>query len=472
MSAPETNRRRLWRTSAVRLALRYVLGYLGLLGGTALLLLWTTSRYFDAETEQRLASQLEATAALFQLGQPDALVDAVNTRSQPRPTPDDEGGLLWLYVDRTDLVLAGSLRAWPDGIDPDAGVQGRWLDDELLPDKSFDDDVYWPVAATQFPDGSRLMATMIVEQNEDLHEWAEYLFEVFWVAGLLALLIGVTIGRRILLEVDRIGATAGEIMAGDLARRVPLSGRGDEFDALAQRLNAMLDRVQQLVRGIREVSDNIAHDLRSPLTRLRSNLEVVNLEPRDGEEYREAIRQAIDESSQLLDTFNALLSIAQAEAGSRRTRWERVDLAALAGDVIELYQPFAEEQQQRLELHGGDGLCVDGSRDLLAQALGNLIENAIKYTPAGGLVSLRVARENGHAEIRVCDSGPGIPAADRQRVLERFVRLESAREQGGNGLGLSLVAAVCKLHRAELTLSDADPGLCVHLRMPLRGGPD
>jgi signal transduction histidine kinase len=278
--------------------------------------------------------------------------------------------------------------------------------------------------------------------------------------------MGVTLGRAILRRVDTISRTAGEIMAGDLSQRVPLSDRNDEFDALADRLNTMLDRVQHLIKGIREVTDNIVHDLRSPLTRLRNRLEITVRKHRSEQEYAQAIHCGIEDAESLIKTFNALLGIAQAKAGNYRTQWGPVGLDRLASDLVALYRPVAEEKEQTLEFQDSGSVKITGSRDLLAQAISNLLENATKYTPEGGSIRLQLRRSAGAVEVVVSDTGPGIPESEREHVLERFVRLESSRHTPGNGLGLSLVKAVSKLHKAELLLGDASPGLVVTIRFP------
>ena len=250
------------------------------------------------------------------------------------------------------------------------------------------------------------------------------------------------------------------------------SERGDEFDKLAGNLNAMLDRIERLLVGMKEVSDNIAHDLRSPLARLRSRLEVTLMERPDTEGYREVLRQTITEADSLLQTFNALLNIAQAEAGTSRRHFEPLELGALLDDVAELYEPLAEERTQTLEVETSEEVRIRGDRDLLVQAVANLVDNAIKFAPPEGRVELSLDVTRDEASISVADNGPGVPAEARDKILERFYRLEASRSTPGSGLGLSLAAAVAELHEGRLELSDNGPGLRVSLKLPLisRGG--
>jgi signal transduction histidine kinase len=273
----------------------------------------------------------------------------------------------------------------------------------------------------------------------------------------------VLMSRSILSRIDLINRTSREIMRGDLTRRMPLNDTSDEFDQLAQNLNDMLDQIEQLMAGIRQVSDNIAHDLRTPLNRLRTRIEVTLIEKPDLSSYRKALEQTIAEADELLKTFNALLTIAQAEAGSSRGDFREVDLHTLARDVADLYEPLAEEKGLGFDIRLHPVPTVLGNRHLLAQALANLLDNAIKYTLPGGRIVLELRTEGGAPMISVSDDGPGIPREERARVLERFYRLEMSRCTPGSGLGLSLAAAVAKLHKAGLVLRDNMPGLSVLL---------
>jgi signal transduction histidine kinase len=303
---------------------------------------------------------------------------------------------------------------------------------------------------------------------------------MLWGLGVMALVGiggGYWVSRRLLARIDNLSATTRTIMAGDLSGRLPVSGSGDELDRLAQSLNLMLGRIEQLMAGLREVSDNIAHDLKTPLNRLRNRVEEALREPYDEMAYRETLERTIEEADGLIKTFNALLSIARLEAGAAGDNRDTLDLSALVGDVAELYEPVAEERGITLKAKVDGPIAIRGDRQLLGQAITNLIDNALKYgAPAaqGGNgwapeVDIRAEVHGGVAEILVADRGPGVPEAERERVLGRFVRLEASRSEPGSGLGLSLVAAVARLHGGALRLEDNEPGLRVVLSLPLEG---
>jgi signal transduction histidine kinase len=256
-------------------------------------------------------------------------------------------------------------------------------------------------------------------------------------------------------------------MAGNLSDRIPLRGTSDEFDQLAANLNRMLDQIERLMTAMREVTDDVAHDLRTPLSRLRTRLEraLANPDPSAGASQSEAIRAAIDEADRLLATFNALLRIAELESGARLDQTAPVDLSEVARSAAELYEPVAEEKGFALSVVAEPGVGISGDWHLLSQALANLLDNALKYA-GGGQIELRVFHKDGQAILEVADRGPGIPEADRQSVLDRFVRLEPSRTTPGNGLGLSLVRAIARRHDGSVTLEDNRPGLRVQLQFP------
>jgi signal transduction histidine kinase len=268
------------------------------------------------------------------------------------------------------------------------------------------------------------------------------------------------------------------IMDGNLGKRLPVAGTGDELDRLADNLNVMLDRIEALMAGLKEVSDNIAHDLKTPLTRLHNRAEQALRTAQTDSEYRNALETIIDESDGLISTFNALLMIARAEAGQAREGMADFDAAEVAHDVGELYEPLAEEKGIALTVEAEAPAPVKGNRELVSQAVANLVDNAIKYgEPKGGEINgtkpeivVRAVNDGDRITLTVADHGPGIPEGERSRVVERFVRLEQSRSQPGLGLGLSLASAVARLHGGELKLEDNAPGLKSVIALP-RGGP-
>ena len=450
----------LFRTQAFRIVLVYAL--LFAFSVTALLFFtyWNTRRTLDAQTDQIIEADITGLNEQYQhFGLP-GLVETVRSRSL------HQGHALYLLADGLHHIVTGNLDSWPQipGAAPGSMVEFDY-------DRPQDGKLETSRARGRV---FALPADFMLLVAQDVHD--RYLTERMFTTtlpwtGLLILVLGTMGGallsRNMLRRLDTINRTSGEIIKGDLTRRVPLNGSGDEFDVLAENLNRMLDRIERLMKGLREVTDSVAHDLRTPLNRLRNRLEesVARLNA-SGTQAGE-IERAITETDQLIGTFNALLLIAETDAGTTRAAMSPLELGAMAADVVELYEPLAEEKKVSLALMAGAPVAIEGNRSLIAQALANLVDNAIKYTPAGGRVRIRAAVAPDSVELSVADSGPGIPLADRPRVTERFVRLEASRNSPGTGLGLSLVAAVAHFHNAELVLEDNVPtGLKAVLRFP------
>lgn len=453
----------------MRLALRYTALFALLLAAGLGTLYWAASRYVDTQVAAGLQGEI---AGLRQLDGEYGRARLIAALDAARHAVSGNRRY-FLLVGRSGRIVAGDLTAWPAHLKPDGRVRTIWIEDDLRAGLNGDEDGYWPAVATTLADGARLLVVRSERQAEELQEFIYSTMAVILsVSVALALTLGWLLGRTMLQRIDTINMTARAITAGELDRRVPMSGRNDEFDELAQHLNAMLARITQLLGGMHRVTDNVAHDLRRPLTRLRNRLEVTLLEARDTAQYRQTMTEAIADADDLIRTFNALLEIAQAESGSFRGEWRDVDIGELATELGELYQGIAEERDQALAIVAAPGAHVAGNRHLLAEALSNLLENAVKYTPHGGRITLKVERLAAAVRVVVADSGPGIPAPERERVLERFVRLESARSTSGNGLGLSLVRAVAQLHGATLALEDNAPGLEVRIDFPARRGVD
>jgi len=328
------------------------------------------------------------------------------------------------------------------------------------------------------PGGFRLLVGRDLEERERLFgiianagQWSLALVIVLGLAG------GFFVSRRVLNRIEAMTETAQTIMAGDLAGRLPVAGTGDELDRLAEHLNAMLERIEALMRGLKEVSDNIAHDLKTPLTRLRNRCEQALRSAAGVGDYRAALEATIAESDDLIRTFDALLMIARAESGQARDNMTEFDAAEIARDVGELYEPLADEKGIALTVEAPAAAPVRGNRELVSQALANLIDNAIKYAGPNGKVNgapseivVKAGNDGERIALSVADRGPGIAEADRGRVVERFVRLEQSRSEPGSGLGLSLAAAVARLHGGELKLEDNHPGLRSTIALP-RAGP-
>ncbi len=315
------------------------------------------------------------------------------------------------------------------------------------------------------PDGSFILVAQDASRLVDMQHAIESAFA--WAAGVTLFLAtggGLLLSGNFLRRIDTIGRTSRAIMEGDLAARIPVRGTNDEIDQLVVGLNAMLDRIQHLMEGLRQVSNDIAHDLRTPLGRLRQRLEDAREHATTTTEYAAAADDAIGEADVLLETFSALLRIAQIEAGAQKSGFGDVDLSALARSIGEAYGPAAEDSQHRLALDIADGVATQGDRQLLAQMISNLVENALRHTPAGSTVSLAVApTPSGGLQIVVADNGPGIPEAERERVFGRFYRLDSSRTTAGSGLGLALVKAIAALHGLAIKLEDNKPGLRIVL---------
>jgi signal transduction histidine kinase len=317
--------------------------------------------------------------------------------------------------------------------------------------------------ATRLTDGRMLVVAIDTEALERIDETILALFGGAFVIVLLlgvvgALLLGSYLQRRL----ARISDTARAIVAGDLSRRVIVGARGDEFDALAQSLNAMLDRIAQLLDSLRQVSSDVAHDLRTPLARLRGSLEAML----DGVPDRPALKNALRQSDELLSLFAAILRISEVEGGALGRSFAAVDVAALTADICDTYAPAVADDGRSLACETHGSATILGDRELIAQALINLLDNAQVHTPAGTRITVAVAEADGRVAVRVADDGPGVAAADRDRIVRRFVRLEGSRSTAGNGLGLNLVSAIAAAHRGTLKVDDNAPGLRVTIDLP------
>ena len=452
----------LLRTTTFRVALLY----LGLFLASVLVILgliyWFTAGFIERQTDETIAAEIAGLREQYRQRRLPGLIEVVNARSAVPRT-----NTLYLVTTPTFAPLAGNLSDWPDA-KPDAD---GWIEFEIAdaPDEPGGGSHEARAVVFTLPGGYHLLVGR--DTMERRHFQDRVLISLAWALLLtvgLGAAGGVLISRNVMHRIDAINQTTRQIMSGALQERMAVANNGDELDQLASNLNAMLDQIEHLMVGMRQVTDSVAHDLRTPLTRLRSRLEITLVEAGTEDEYRAAIREAISEADRLLGIFGALLSIAEAEAGTMQRGFQKVSLSDLARQMADLYEPAAEEAGLSFVSDIRAEPIALGNQQLLAQAIANLLDNALKYTPAGGCVTLTVKGPEGErgACVSVADTGPGIPAEQRESVLRRFVRLEASRSSPGNGLGLSLVDAVARLHGARLEMDDNNPGLIVSLVFP------
>ncbi|MFT0861565.1 ATP-binding protein [Ancylobacter sp. G4_0304] len=458
---------RLLRTTAFKLIAAYLLVFAVFAGSVIAYLGWHTQRLVTRQAIEAIENDTRFITGQYDRGGINRVLQVVSRRSR---APD--AGLI-LLTNFSGEPMAGNVLNLPLNFLDSAGWREidyvREEDSGSRPSRAL-------VHVVFLPGDFRLLIGRDIVEREELRQiiirpavWGLGVLVILGVAG------GLFVTRRVLKRIDQMTATAETIMAGNLSRRLTIDRTGDEFDRLALSLNAMLDRIETLMAGLKEVSDNIAHDLKTPLTRLRNRAEDALRTAQGDEQWRAATEQTIEESDGLIRTFDALLMIARAETGQARAGMVGFDLAETVSSVAELYEPVADEQGLDLTVSAPDPLRVHGLRELFGQALSNLIDNAIKYSAPAlpgerGAIRLTLERRGETACLTVADSGPGIPEADRQRVLERFVRLEASRTQPGSGLGLSLVSAVVQLHGGTIDLQDNEPGLRVVITIPLEAG--
>jgi signal transduction histidine kinase len=468
---------KLIRTTAFRLTLVYL--FLFALFAASLLgyFAWNTRRLITEQITTTVNAETGEISDIFGRRGLRGLVVTIENRAL-RP-----GANLYLVTAPAGQAIAGNVGSLAPGVMATSGwseTAYRRLDEQDTADH------HALVRVTELPGGFRLLIGRDLEERRRLFgivakaaQWSVLIVVVLGLGG------GIFVARRVLRRIDAMTGTTQRIMAGDLSGRLPVGRSGDELDRLAENLNAMLERIEALMMGLKEVSDNIAHDLKTPLTRLRNRAEEALAKSGTEAEYRSALERTIEESDGLIRTFNALLMIARAESGQARGNMDDFDAADVAQGIHELYEPLAEDSGMTLHVKT-ESAPLHGNRELISQALANLVENAIKYgkpvsaaQPLGAdtvanadqrEILIEARRAGDQVLLSVSDHGPGIPVADRKHAVERFVRLEASRTQPGSGLGLSLASAVATLHGGDLRFDDAHPGLIVTLAIPALSG--
>jgi len=451
---------RLFRSAAFRLTLLYMVTFGASV--TALLIFVYTAIISDMEAELKhsISVQTSDLARKFSVSGPAETAASIKNMLEK----DEEKTLVLMLIDRDWHVLAGNLELWPGG----KTNVSTWI---KFPIGKIENTQLTPKAIAMnstLPGGYILLVGRKMQQIEHVHEIiVEVLYICFGIMFVLAAVGGMLLSYTIYRRIDAINQAFRSVAAGALTTRVKVTGTGDEFDHLAMHLNQTLNRICELIDGVRDISYNVAHDLRTPLNRLRHRLENMLSTGAHREEITEQVRTALIDIDALVATFNAILRIAQAEAGAGIEQFSAFNISEVLEDIVDLYQPVAEERSQQLNANIIEDIMLYGDRHLITQMTANLLDNAIKYTPKGGNIALTlVLGDASYAILQILDNGPGIPVSFHHKVVEKFFRLEQSRSSPGNGLGLSLVSAAVKLHKGVLTFSDNNPGLVVTIRLP------
>ncbi|MFK7997461.1 MAG: ATP-binding protein [Granulosicoccus sp.] len=463
------DQRRLFRTSAFRMSLIYATLFSTLSAATLGFIYWSTRDQIESQVDTRLRLETDYLINLYESGALPELLEAIQRRNQI----DTYDRFYYLANDK----IEGEADEQSDESLPirlksvrlhSTRIRGDVADLPPGSPRAFDP---VRVAETSLSNGLKLTIGYEISDEQAL---LDHTFALVVGATVMTLLFslfgGLWIGTGMLRRMDSVSRTATEIMSGDLSQRLKVTSRDDEFDEIATKLNQMLNRIEDLMKSMQQVTNNVAHDLRSPLTRLRNRLEVTLLEERDPENYRRVMDEAIGDADSLIHTFNAMLSIARLEAGIDSAQWHDTRIGDLAAELSELYEALADEEDEALTITSDiqNNPSFYCNRHLIGQAITNLLDNAIKYSTHPAKICLTVKGNNDAFSISVSDNGPGIPEFERERVFERFVRLENERNSPGNGLGLSLVKAVVRLHSARMTLEDNNPGLKVTIHFEKR----
>jgi len=425
-------------------------------------LFWETIVFMDRQVDSILRSEMVSLIRGRTAPDPQRLAEDVRRRI---PVTDDEG-LYYAVVDPQGQLLAGNLRnLGPLTLAADGSFDLRV---PVGPPGDPSDDRVIQGRLHVLRDGSQVIVGLDVKDEQHLQNLIAETLATGMVLMLLLSVAGAFLFRRaVVARLQKVNRTCEDIMEGDLSQRVPRSGSDDEFDHLSENINRMLDEIQYLMESKRNMSTTIAHDLRHPLTRLKTLVESILTPATDTGETKSVVTRVAGELDHVIELFNALLRISKVEAGSGRENFQNFRLDIAVADACDLYSPLADEKCVALRAVFNSPVEIDGDIHLVSQAMANLLDNALKYTPSGGHIDVSVRLDGSLAEVRVADSGPGVPADLRPLITRRFYRLDKSRTTPGHGLGLTLVAAVVKLHRGSLTLADNNPGLDVRLRLPL-----
>lgn len=466
--------RAVLKSTAVRLSALYILLFALCAAFLVIYVAGMSANFLREQTQNAISQEVEEISHIYEVAGMNGIVKTLERRSR------QPGANLYVIAGPAGEFLAGNVAAIQPGVLGNPGWTKTPFRYERFGEENKDKSKLQPHMALAeifiLPNGLRVMVGRDLGEPEHFHVLVrQALMVALGVMGIGAVVIWFFIGRNALSRIARMSDASGKIMAGDLSQRLPVVGSGDEFDRLSLSLNAMLGRIEKLNEGLKQVSDNIAHDLKTPLTRIRNKATDGLAHSKGEDEYRQSLEGIISESDQLIRTFNALLMISRVEAGSTTAEMNDIDLSAIAADSAELYEPAVEEAGLKLKMEIAPAISICGNRELVGQALFNLLDNAVKYAGdvAGSEITVTLSQVDDKAVLAVADEGPGIPENRYEDAVKRFVRLDESRSKPGTGLGLSMVEAVAALHGGSLELlstkgdSEENKGLTVRMTFPL-----
>lgn len=451
---------RLFRSAAFRFTLLYMVTFAASVTALLIFVYSEIINNMEADLKHSIEIHLADLKHKFTVDRRDEMVASIKNILEK----DEDKTLVIMFIDRNWQVLAGNLDRWPGGkTDVDSWVKFTVNNENGSPPSSSK-----AIAMnTSLPGGYILLVGRKMDNIEHVREIiVEVLYICFAIMFAMAAVGGMLLSYTIYRRIDVVNQTFRKVAAGALHTRVNVIGIGDEFDHLALHLNQTLNRICELIDGVRDISYNVAHDLRTPLNRLRNRLEGMLIGETTQQQLNDQVRGSLVEIDSLVATFNSILRIAQAEIGAGVEQFSEFNISEAMVDVVDLYLLVAEEKSQTLVSEIAEGISIKGDRHLITQMVANIIDNAIKYTPRSGLITVRLLVQDGYVLLQVADNGIGIPEAFYGKVTEKFFRLEQSRSSPGNGLGLSLVGAAVKLHKGELSFADNKPGLVVTIKLP------
>ena len=450
--------KKLLHTTAVRLSLRYSFLYILIFGLALLILYWFITSFVQEQIKVGLTREAKKIETIYRNGGITAIKNYILSHEQFK----DQDHKYYLLVDKNGNVLAGDLKKWPSGLKTNEPIKNVWVAEKDIIGKVKDGDGLWPMLAVKLGN-SKILIGQGIRGTEDTRETLFAIMAViFCLIVIFLIVLGLSLGKTILRHAENIESACSSIIKGNISKRISISGRNDEFDIIAKHINAMLDELERFIKQSTETSNSIAHDLKTPLNRMRNRIEMVLLGKE--ENLLESFEKMAEDTDKMIKMINSLLEISQIETGVLRKNWGKVDISVLLKEAVDFYQPFAEEKGIDIIVNLENNLFVLGSAQLLSQSMLNILDNAVKYTQKNGKISVSAKRKNDFIFISICDNGPGVKEEEYGKITQKFFRLDKSRTLEGNGLGLSLVKAVVDLHKAKLIFKDNNPGLCVVLR--------